>query len=114
MDATTTLRSSRNGVYVALCISATYANHGGICSTFARHSLGPLCAVTQESTRCPDRAFGEMMTLTTSAQSDGSGGEMRRDELMKPDMFSEAVLLIFGMAIFMVLMFTLWLAVSHP
>jgi len=42
------------------------------------------------------------------------GGEMRRDELMKPDMFSEAVLLIFGMAIFMVLMFTLWLAVSHP
>ena len=39
------------------------------------------------------------------------GVEMRRDELMKPDMFSEALLLIFGTAILMVLVSTLWLAV---
>jgi hypothetical protein len=39
------------------------------------------------------------------------GVEMRRDELMKPDMFSEALLLIFGTAIVMVLVSTLWLAV---
>jgi hypothetical protein len=38
---------------------------------------------------------------------------MRRDELMKPDMFSEALLLIFGTAIFMVLLAMLWLVVSH-
>ena len=38
---------------------------------------------------------------------------MRRDELMKPDMFSEALLLIFGTAIFMVLVAMLWLVVSH-
>jgi hypothetical protein len=37
---------------------------------------------------------------------------MRRDELMKPDMFSEVLLLIFGTAIFIVLVFTLWLAVQ--
>jgi hypothetical protein len=36
---------------------------------------------------------------------------MRRDELMKPDMFSEVLLLIFGTAIFIVLVFALWLAV---
>jgi hypothetical protein len=36
---------------------------------------------------------------------------MRRDELMKPDMFSEALLLIFGTAIVMVLVSTLWLAI---
>ena len=32
---------------------------------------------------------------------------------MKPDMFSEALLLIFATAILMVLVSTLWLAVSH-
>ena len=32
---------------------------------------------------------------------------------MKPDMFSEALLLIFGTAIVMVLISTLWLAVSN-
>src|SRR3954471_7245621 len=105
-------------VHVMVCINALHFSDlrepRWSDSTFARHSLGHLCAVTQESTRCPGRACGEMMLLTISAQSDGSGGEMRRDELMKPDMFSEAVLLIFGMAIFMALMFTLWLAVSHP
>lgn len=36
---------------------------------------------------------------------------MRRDELMKPDLFSEALLLIFGTAIVMILVSTLWLAV---
>jgi hypothetical protein len=36
---------------------------------------------------------------------------MRRDELMKPDMFSEVLLLIFGTAILMVLVSTLWLAI---
>jgi hypothetical protein len=39
---------------------------------------------------------------------------MRRDELMKPDLFSEALLLIFGTAIVMVLVSMLWLVVSHP
>jgi hypothetical protein len=39
---------------------------------------------------------------------------MRRDELMKPDMFSQALLLIVGAAIFIVLVSTLWLAVSRP
>jgi hypothetical protein len=39
------------------------------------------------------------------------GVEMRRDELMKPDLFSEALLLISGTAIIMVLVSTLWLAV---
>jgi hypothetical protein len=39
------------------------------------------------------------------------GSKMRRDELMKPDMLSEALLLIFGTAIVMVLVSTLWLAV---
>jgi hypothetical protein len=38
---------------------------------------------------------------------------MRRDELMKPDVFSEALLLIFGTAIMMILILTLWLAISH-
>jgi hypothetical protein len=37
---------------------------------------------------------------------------MRRDELMKPDMFSEVLLLIFGTAIFIVLVSALWLAVQ--
>jgi hypothetical protein len=36
---------------------------------------------------------------------------MRRDELMKPDLFSEALLLLVGAAIFMFLVSTLWLAV---
>jgi hypothetical protein len=36
---------------------------------------------------------------------------MRRDELMKPDLFSEALLLLVGAAIFMVLASTLLLAV---
>jgi len=36
---------------------------------------------------------------------------MRRDELMKPDLFSEVLLLIFGTAIVMILVSTLWLAV---
>jgi hypothetical protein len=36
---------------------------------------------------------------------------MRRDELMKPDVFSEALLLVVGAAIFMVLVLTLLLAV---
>jgi len=36
---------------------------------------------------------------------------MRRDELMKPDMFSEVLLLLVGTAILMVLVSTLWLAV---
>lgn len=33
---------------------------------------------------------------------------------MKPDLFSEALLLIFGTAIVMVLVSMLWLVVSHP
>ena len=41
------------------------------------------------------------------------GVEMRRDELMKPDMFSEVLLLIFGTVIVMVLVSMLWLALSH-
>lgn len=36
---------------------------------------------------------------------------MRRDELMKADMFSQALLLVVGTAILMVLVSTLWLAV---
>lgn len=36
---------------------------------------------------------------------------MRRDELLKPDMFSELLLLLVGAAIFMVLVSTLWLVV---
>jgi hypothetical protein len=36
---------------------------------------------------------------------------MRRDELMKPDMFSEALLLVGGAAIFMIIVSTLLLAV---
>ena len=36
---------------------------------------------------------------------------MRRDELMKPDMFSQVLLLVVGTAIFMFLVSTLWLAV---
>ena len=43
-------------------------------------------------------------------QNDDLGVEMRRDELMKPDMFSEALLLVFGTAIVMFLVSTLWLA----
>jgi hypothetical protein len=43
----------------------------------------------------------------------GSGAAMRRDELMKPDMFSETLLLIVGAAIFMVLVSTLLLALFH-
>jgi hypothetical protein len=39
--------------------------------------------------------------------------KMRRDELMKPDMLSEVLLLIMGGAIFMVLVSTLWLAVFN-
>ena len=39
------------------------------------------------------------------------GLKMRRDELMKPDLFSEALLLIFGTAIGTVLVSALWLAV---
>jgi hypothetical protein len=36
---------------------------------------------------------------------------MRKDELMKPDMLSEALLFIVGAAIFMVLVSMVWLAV---
>jgi len=36
---------------------------------------------------------------------------MRRDELMKPDMFSEVLLFLVGTAILMLLASTLWLAV---
>jgi hypothetical protein len=36
---------------------------------------------------------------------------MRKDELMKPDIFSEALLFVVGAAIFMVLVSMLWLAV---
>jgi hypothetical protein len=38
---------------------------------------------------------------------------MRRDELMKPDMLSEALLLIVGTGILMFLLSTLWLAISR-
>jgi hypothetical protein len=39
---------------------------------------------------------------------------MRRDELMKPDMLSEMLLLVVGTAILMFLVSTLWLALSQP
>ena len=53
-----------------------------------------------------------MMSLTGKLPAGTTGGfVMRRDELMKPDMFSEALLLVSGAAIFMVLVSTLWLAV---
>jgi hypothetical protein len=47
------------------------------------------------------------MTLSGS----NAGLAMRRDDLLKPDMFSEVLLFIAGTAIFMVLVSTLWLAV---
>jgi hypothetical protein len=59
----------------------------------------------------PARALGEMMSLTIIIEIYDLGSQMRRDELMKPDMFSEVLLLIFGTAILMVLVSTLWLAV---
>lgn len=59
----------------------------------------------------PARALGEMMSLTMIIEIYDLGSQMRRDELMKPDMFSEVLLLIFGTAILMVLVSTLWLAV---
>ena len=40
------------------------------------------------------------------------GVEMRRDELLNPDMFSEVLLLITGAVIMMVLVTALWFAVS--
>jgi hypothetical protein len=52
-----------------------------------------------------------MMSLTMIIEIYDLGSQMRRDELMKPDMFSEVLLLIFGTAILMVLVSTLWLAV---
>ena len=59
----------------------------------------------------PAWALGEMMSLTIIIEIYDLGSQMRRDELMKPDMFSEVLLLIFGTAIVMVLVSTLWLAV---
>jgi hypothetical protein len=39
---------------------------------------------------------------------------MRRDELMKPDLFSEMVLASVGLAMFLFLVLTTWLAVNSP
>jgi hypothetical protein len=39
---------------------------------------------------------------------------MHRDELMNPDLFSELVLTVVGLAIFLFLVLTLWLAVNQP
>jgi len=41
------------------------------------------------------------------------GAAMRRDELMKPDAFSELVLTVVGLAIFLFLASTAWMAVLN-
>jgi hypothetical protein len=38
---------------------------------------------------------------------------MRRDDLMKPDLFSELILTAMGLAIFLFIASTLWMAISH-
>jgi hypothetical protein len=38
------------------------------------------------------------------------GVEMRRDELMKPDLLSEMLLTVIGVAMFVFLLSTLWMA----
>ena len=38
---------------------------------------------------------------------------MRRDDLMKPDVFSEILLVVVGAAIFLIVTSTVWLAFSH-
>ena len=42
-----------------------------------------------------------------------TGVEMRRDELMKPDLLSEMLLTVTGVAMVVFLLSTLWLAVFH-
>lgn len=56
----------------------------------------------------------EMMLLTQVFTATNRRGPMRRDELMKPDMLSEMLLLVVGTAILMFLVSTLWLALSQP
>jgi hypothetical protein len=38
---------------------------------------------------------------------------MRRDELMKPDLFSEMLLTVIGLAMLIFLLSTVWMALSH-
>lgn len=45
-------------------------------------------------------------------RDDGLGAhDMRRDELMKPDLFSEALLTVVGLAMLIFLVSTLWIAI---
>jgi hypothetical protein len=43
----------------------------------------------------------------------GKGQEMRRDDLMKPDIFSELLLTGVGAAMTLFLLMTVWLALFH-
>jgi len=75
--------------------------------SFALHSPG---AAGLKVSNLPDPATnvcGEMMSLDART----GGFAMRRDELLKPDRFSEVLLLLVGAALFVVLASTLWLAV---